>query len=186
MTDNGDGTYTGSYTITGSTGTVSVSALLYTEGGFRGEYWDHHWTGSDPWAGTPLATTDDETEINFNWVWGGPSEASSTDWFALKFSGAIKAPTSDDYNFWHDVDDAGTLNFLGFNGDSDVSLFRNYSNSPSTPPTGSLLTRTLEAGKIYPFTLEMYEKSTASFLILNWETTSFTWSAMPASAFYKQ
>ena len=99
MIDNGDGTYTGYYTIIGSTGTVSVSALLYTEGDFRGEYWDYTSGGVDPWAGTPLSTTDDETEINFNWGWSKPDEVSQNDFFSAKFSGAIKAPTSDDYTF---------------------------------------------------------------------------------------
>ena len=157
MTDNGDGTYTGSYTITGSTGTVSVSALLYTEGGFRGEYWEYSSGDIDPWTGTPLTTTDDETEINFNWVYSKPDEVSQNDWFSAKFSGAIKAPMSDDFTFWHDADDKGTLKFRGFNGDSDVSLVRDWSNSPSTPPSGPLLTKTLEAGKIYPFTLDFIE-----------------------------
>ena len=112
----------GSYTITGSTGTVSVSALLYTEGGFRGEYWDFTRDDIDPWAGTPLTTTDDETEINFNWELGKPAEVSQSDFFSAKFSGAILAPTSDNYNYMLDVDSRGTLTFLGFNGDSEVSI----------------------------------------------------------------
>ena len=53
----------------------------------------------------------------------------------------------------HDVNNFGTLTFLGSNGDSDISLYRWRLDSLASP----LLTKTLEAGKIYPFTLDIAE-----------------------------
>ena len=39
MTDNGDGTYSHTYTISGGSGTATVSVSTQTAGGVYAEYW---------------------------------------------------------------------------------------------------------------------------------------------------
>lgn len=171
MTDNNDGTYWASYTITGSTGTVSISALLYVQGAFTAEYWENR-----DMDGAPVATTQDQTQINEDWDRGKPSAVSVADNFSVKYSGAIRAPTTDTYDFEHMIDDVGIFTI---NGDS---LRRFFGSTPI-----AVLTTALEVGEIYPFTLNWEEHSADTYCILSWQTSSMAaMHVIPTSAYYAQ
>lgn len=62
MADNGDGTYSADFLVSGGSGVVTASVMI--QGGIVGEYFENN-----SWSGTPAFTQSDQT-INFNWAYG--------------------------------------------------------------------------------------------------------------------
>ena len=68
MTDNGDGTYDADYSVTATSGTVTVSVDLVNSEGIVAFYWTNTALTGDP------AITRVEPNIDFTWSDGNPTD----------------------------------------------------------------------------------------------------------------
>lgn len=92
--DNGDGTYTGDYTVPSvGTFTVTVDLVKPEAGGLKAEYFNNNL-----WSGTPAVTRIDST-INYNWLDGNVTPLSKDDYVSARWSGILVAPYSEVYTF---------------------------------------------------------------------------------------
>lgn len=102
MYDNLDGTY--SYeTSFNLSGTVTVSVLLYTNGGVSVEYFPN----SD-WSGAPSLVQYNQT-INTAWYSGTSVGGIRDNLVTARFNGAIRAPTTTTVTIHLEVDDTAQV-----------------------------------------------------------------------------
>mmetsp|Transcript_39217 Transcript_39217/g.44954 ORF Transcript_39217/g.44954 Transcript_39217/m.44954 type:complete len:116 (-) Transcript_39217:14735-15082(-) len=105
MTDNGDGTYSASYSVP-LDGAVTVSVFLLQAGGAYVEYFDNVFMD-----GTPAASGIDPT-IDHDWKTGLITPAAS-DFVSARWSARVKAPITEDFFFTLVADDGVRLYFGG-------------------------------------------------------------------------
>ena len=120
MYDNLDGTYTYSYS-SNLDGTITVYVFLYTNGGIYAEYFD-----SSKWSGTPATKTTMST-LNSGWTSGTLITASRSSYVTIAYYARIKAPTSDTYTIYIEVDDTAKV-FI----DSTLIISNGYGNYSTT------------------------------------------------------
>ena len=110
MTDNGDGTYTADYAVTGGSGTVSISVeLIYVTSGnsLIARYFPNYsWV--DPFT---LTTTD--ANIDFNWGGGNVGPLSVSDSASVIWTGYILSPTTGNVKFTTTGDDGSIIEVAG-------------------------------------------------------------------------
>ena len=100
-----NGTYQHSFTIA-KEGKISISVLLYTQGGVFAEYFDNMLlNGTNSFNRT-------ETLSNFAYNWGSSSlyPNGKTDYVSARFNFLLKWPTSETVSFQLNVDDYGYMN----------------------------------------------------------------------------
>lgn len=167
MTDNGDGTYAASYTISASSGTISVGVILMSGPGIQADYYNnYYWT-------SPVYATQYETQMEIYWYSGYVGPLPSTDWMTASFSGTIQAPETGLYSFYFEPDDYGVFTING------VTETGNY--------WGDYLSVTLTVDVVYPFTFDYREDSGQAEIKFRWRKPSDTsYSVVPASAFLEQ
>ena len=111
-----------------------------------------------------LYTTRTDANINFEQMWDGALPSNSPGGnsnFAVRWTGFIKGPADGQVNFYGRHDDGARLVIDG------QSIFNNWSNQgPSNYNSNGSLT--MEAGKLYPFTLEMFENGGGDVMRLDW------------------
>ena len=103
MTDNGDGTYKGTYFVP-LDGKVTVSVFLYQIGGAYVEYFENAFLD-----GTP-ALQKIEPTINHEWGTGLITTAAS-DFVSAIWYARVKAPLTEDFFFTVEADDGVRLYF---------------------------------------------------------------------------
>ena len=105
MTDNGDGTYDGSYSVTATSGTVTVSVDLVDSEGIVAMYWKNTALTGDP------AITREEPNIDFSWGGGSPPDLNQNDSFGARFTGYIVSATTTSYTVKATADDYANVLF---------------------------------------------------------------------------
>lgn len=114
MTDNGDGTYSSDHIISGSGGTVAVSARVQ---GLKAEYYSNlYWTD-------PPDFTQIDPNVDFHWLEGDIGPLSLSDQASARWTGYIVAPTTDTYDFRirHDDGFSVTIGTASTNSNLDGS-----------------------------------------------------------------
>jgi len=105
MTDNLDGTYSGTYFVP-LNGIVTVSVFLMQTGGAYAEYFENVFMD-----GTPVIKTI-EPRIDHNWG-TGLITAAATDFVSIRWYTQVKAPVTEDFFFTIEADDGVRLYFNG-------------------------------------------------------------------------
>ena len=176
-----DTSSTGYVTLTGSDADDVITVGHGVSSGLKAEYYTNTGANGNFAAGT-LYTTRTDATINFEQMWDGalPSNSSgANNNFAVRWTGYIKGPSDGQVNFYGRHDDGARLTIDG------NPVFNNWSNQgPSNYNSqGSI---TMEAGKLYPFTLEMYENGGGDVMRLDWSFAGQSTTTVPATAFFTQ
>ena len=107
MTDNRDGTYTYSFSVS-RPGQITISLLHYTLSGVYQEYFPNNaLSGNNGSNGTT-------SQINFNWG-GGNVYGSISDNVSAKFYFRFKAPLTGSLTFYVGVDDGTSMSVGNLN-----------------------------------------------------------------------
>ena len=153
----------GHVTLTGSDADDVITIGEGISSGLRAEYYINTGGNGNFDAGT-LYTTRTDANINFEQMWDGALPSNSPGGnsnFAVRWTGFIKGPADGQVNFYGRHDDGARLVIDG------QSIFNNWSNQgPSNYNSNGSLT--MEAGKLYPFTLEMFENGGGDVMRLDW------------------
>ena len=166
MTDNGDGTYSYTYTLTND-GAVTVIVKLSTGNGLYSE-----WFGNINWT-APTIKTNISSIVAYD-VWYGlnwvnlPSVGYS--YFSAYLYGTIIPPTTESYSFNYWWDD-GPAYFL-FNSETTYTSLWWTSFSMS-----------LIANKPYDFRFKWSNTSGNAVLKLYWSTPTISYTLVPSSYF---
>ena len=102
MTSISDGIYQYSFTIT-KVEKITISVLLYTQGGVFAEYSDNIKFRGDNNANR----TEILTNLNYSWGTGAVSPTGKADFLSARFYFLLKSPTNGTVNFQLNVDDYG-------------------------------------------------------------------------------
>lgn len=137
----------------GSSAGVPVPADVVEGGGWRGEYFD-----DKGMKGKSLLVRQD-AQIQFDWNEVAPGPEVNRDHFAVRWTGAIKAPKSGKYK-------------LSFSGDDGYRVFFGERRVINAWHDQQVLTRSaeveMEAGKTYPVRIEYYQGGGGAEARLNW------------------
>lgn len=128
-------------------------------------------------AGTPVLTRIDST-LNFNWAGGSPGTGVPVDRFSVRWTGWIKpthAQGDQVYTFFIRSDDGVRLWVAG------QSLVNAWVGQSATERQGQV---TLTAGKLYPITVEYFERTGNALAQLSWSAAGLTKQIVPASALF--
>ncbi len=145
----------------------SPSPLPSGSSGLLGEYFE----AADPANAISKIQRVDAT-VNFNWGSGSPDPAIRSNNFSVRWSGAVIAPVSGQYEFYTESDDG-------------VRLWINNSLKIWDWSTHSVKSNrtivTLEAGKSYPIKLEYFEASGRAVSRLLWKVPGQSKTVIPAT-----
>jgi len=175
---------------------VIATAAGTTQGGefgdgLKGEYyqWDYEALGGTPdradvFTPANLVATRYDAPVNFGWGGGAPHPSVRANDFAVRWTGQVLAPTSEDYTFYVAGDDGVRL----WVSDKPINLAN--PGDPTTPDEGWRLQGEtewaaptpikLEKGKKYYILFEMYEHGGDAVARLRWSTPTISKQAIPA------
>ncbi len=159
--------------------------------GLRGEYyeWDPALGGvpdrADVFKPENLKVVRLDPTVNFGWGTGQPDPDVRADQFAVRWTGQVVAPTTDDYTFFAAADDGVQLWV------SDKPIDPENPGDPIIDPGAwklqgeteykALEPIKLEAGKAYYIMMEMYENGGGAAARLRWKPTQGVKQIIPAS-----
>lgn len=136
--------------------------------GLTGYYYDNN-----NLLGDPVFTRLDSV-INFRFFSNAPDPLLDDDMFSIRWKGYLQPYSSGVYHFAAYVDDG-----VYFSVDGEVIL--DHWLPGSNHVRGS---KYLDAGRIYPVELRMFEDAWASQMILRWSSANFAEELVPASQLY--
>jgi hypothetical protein len=125
-------------------------------------------------SGSPILSRVDKT-VNFNWGTGAPASGLPADGFSVRWTGQVKAQTSQTYTFCTNSDDGVRLWV------NNVQLVNNWTNHAPTQNCGNIA---LTQGQLYSLKLEYYENSGGAVATLSWQTSSIAKQIVPQSQLY--
>ena len=169
MTDNGDGTYTGTYTVP-LDGTVTVSVFLMQAGGAYAEYFDNIFMD-----GTPALKRIEPT-IDHDWGTGLITNSAS-DFVSARWYTKIKAPKTEDFFFTVEADDAVRLYF---DGELKVERWGGFESCCED----QIFTVLLMKDNFYDIKLEYKEEQGEARVKLYWSSVSVPKQIIPRSYLY--
>lgn len=114
-----------------------------------------------------------DSEINFNWVRNSPDPIISYDHFTIDWEGFIEVPTTDDYTFEIEVDDAATVVIEGKTVLNFYSQDTEASESNVQDAKTAVIEKNtirLEKGKRYPIAINYIENTHQASIKLYWST----------------
>lgn len=165
--------------------TVTVATGLAEGGGtgLRGDYYDNAGSTSDFTStvnrklvyAPKLTRTDDS--VNFDWAGGSPSSGIAADTFTVRWTGEVQPRYSGVYTFHTETDDGVRL---WVNGQLVVNDWKGHAVVENT---GSV-TVALEAGKLYPLTLEYFDNTSWAVAKLSWSSDQQPKQLIPTSQLY--
>lgn len=114
-------------------------------------------------SGTPAVTRIDNA-VNFNWNTGSPDPKIQVDGFSARWSGTLKADSTNDYT-------------ISVTGDDGFRLFVNnkkvLENWTDHPPTTQNATLHLDKDSVYTIKLEYYENLQGAMVKMEWSKTVY-------------
>lgn len=123
----------------------------------------------------PVLTRVDST-VDYTWS-GAPAAGVRQDFFSVRWTGQVLAPTTDVYTFHTNADDGVRLWVDG------RLLIDNWQNQGPTDRSGSIV---LDAGKRYDIRLDYYEYDLGARVGLSWSSSTFTRTTIPSAALFSQ
>lgn len=112
----------------------------------------------------PSAFTRIDSQVDFNWGYNSPDRnAVGNNNFSIRWSGYLRAPTSDPFDIAVRSDDGVRLSV------DEYLIINNWTNHSATLDTAEL---TLEADQFYALELEYYEASGRARIELLWDITN--------------
>jgi cytochrome c peroxidase len=115
--------------------------------------------------------------VNFNWGSGAPGSGVNKDKFSVRWSGAVEAASSGNFQFQTNTDDGVRVWVNG------VQIINNWTNHSATTNTSG--TVALSAGTRYTIVMEFYENGGQAVAQLRWKTPGTTsYMVIPASRLY--
>ncbi|MDB6072175.1 MAG: hypothetical protein JWL81_3346, partial [Verrucomicrobiales bacterium] len=147
----------------GATFTWNTVAAPLT--GLRGEYYN----GMEPGVGTPLLIRNDPT-IDFDWGGGSPAAVVPVDYFSVRWTGTLTAPSTETYTIYAPSDNGVRIwinNQLVLDKwvPLDISGWHNF-------------TINLTAGQAVPIKVEYAELYGGAGISLYWYSNSLPWEAI--------
>jgi hypothetical protein len=121
-----------------------------------------YFNGKNNFSGTPVLTRTD-SQINFDWGWGSPSAAITTDNFSVRWTGFIQAPTTGTYTFFANGDDGVKLTVNNQAIINDLTD-RSYERVSTTIQ--------LQAGQFYPIQMDFYDALEIARARLSWSAVN--------------
>jgi hypothetical protein len=137
-------------------------------GPLRGEYFDNL-----DFTGTRVVRND--ATIEFDWGTGSPVGGIGPDTFSVRWTGWIRAATSETYTFTTESDDGVRLWVNG------QLLVDNWTDHAPVRNSGTIA---LQAGRYYELKLEYYENGVGALIRLFWSSASQPEQTIPSSALY--
>ena len=162
MTDNSNGTYTATYTISTVT-TISISVYVLTPG-LYGQYYSN-----TDFTGTP--TTRVDSTISFDWGSGNIGPLSIVDASAT-WTGRLLAPYSELFTFTLGADDLYEL-FI------DNATIISSLTGCCTYTSG---TKQLTAGQFYDIVVKFKDTGFGAWIYLKWSSASVPLQVIPSTA----
>ncbi len=126
-------------------------------------------------AGTPLLQRTDAT-INFNWGKGSPGSGLPSDNFSVRWTGLVKAPTSETYTFCTRSDDGVRLWISG------QLLVDKWVTRPAIENCAQLA---LAQGQSYSLKMEYFESNGSAQAALLWQAPSIVKQVIPQAQLLK-
>jgi hypothetical protein len=150
---------------------VSVFGIFPTNSaaitnGLTGEYFSSQ---LETFTNPPTLVRVDPT-VNFNWGTGSPDPSISSDFFTVRWTGAVQPQFNETYTFYTTTDDGVRLWVNG------QLLVDKWIDQAATEWSGSI---SLIAGKKYPITMEYYEDEGDAVAQLSWSSPSTAMAIIP-------
>ena len=164
MTDNSDGTYSYSYSVSHN-GVLSITVFYFQASGFYWEWFDTvNWTGS-------VTASNISTTINYAFGFGNITPTWS-DFWSGRFYALLYAPVNGVYTF-SILHDSGSIFTVNFNQYFSVGCW--------STTTQSL---TLTAGSYYYVEIDFYENTGNSDIQFYWSYPGQATTIVPSSNLY--
>ena len=170
MIDNGDGTYSSTYSFTGGAGTkVSLSAELVGQNGIWVEYFNNM-----EMLGTPDKAVWEYQDLNYDWG-SGLVTTSQAENVSVRWWGKLMAPQSGDFTFTIEHDSAFALYI-----DDVLMTDAWYFNGPQT----TTFTMKMTKNRVYDYRQEFADDSGTSFAKVQWESRKVKLEYIPTTDLY--
>ncbi len=147
---------------------LNVKVNYLSPGGLAGEYFDNM-----DLTGSKLKRID--PGVNFSWGTGSPDPAIHPFNFSIRWTGFVKPEKSGVYTFFVSSDDGVRL---WVDGNLIIDAWIDQS------PTEYHGTATLAADQVYPITLEYYQHTGGTAIVLSWSPPGGAKAVIPANRLY--
>lgn len=137
--------------------------------GLTGEYFANKTV-----TGTAVLRRLDST-VNFNWGQNSPGAGVPKDGFSVRWSGLVKASTTEAYNFCTTSDDGIRLWING------TLVINNWTDHAKTENCGTI---NLSQDQFYSLKLEFYDDLWDAIAILQWQTPTIAKQVVPQAQLY--
>ena len=144
--------------------------------GLRGEYFSEYDATDQPITGSPTMTRID-ANVDFDWEGGSPLPNITADNFAVRWTGAIVAPTSEAYQLCVNSDDGARL-WLDDQLVLDDWTIHSNSETCAAPINW-------KAGSTHRVRLEYFEGTVFASAQLTWTSNSIPKQVVPAAALFQ-
>jgi hypothetical protein len=183
--------YTGPFTITNSTGlrvrafksnfvpssvmsaTFLSSTSIGTGSGLNGAYY----SGQLATFTNPPTLMRIDSTVDFDWGTGSPDPTIDSNNFTVMWTGMIQSQFNETYTFYTTTDDGVRLWIDG------QLLVDEWVDQFATEWSGSIV---LQAGRLYPITMEYYQDTGPSSAQLAWSSPNVAKNVIPQSQLYPQ
>ena len=168
MTDNGDGTYSYSYSVK-INGAITILIKMATSNGLKSIFYS-----TTNWSGSPQLTT---VLPNLNFI--GPSynypSLSTIEYFTASFYSTIYSPTKETYTFYANIDDSGQVIIDGVS----------KSNTLGTPVNPSVVfTADMSTQNYHNFYYKYEQSCCGTWSVFEWSSPSTSRQVIPTTYFY--
>ena len=136
--------------------------------GLQGDYYDNI-----DYTGYHLQRTD--PTVYFDWGSGSPDPAIGADTFSVRWTGEVQPRYTGTYTFYTVTDDGVRLWV------NNQLLINNWTDHAPTQDAGVI---TLQAGRLYPIKMEMYENGGGAVAQLSWSAPNGVPEVIPSTQLY--
>jgi hypothetical protein len=136
--------------------------------GLQGDYYDNI-----DYTGIHVQRTD--PTVYFDWGSGSPDAAIGSDTFSVRWTGEVQPRYTGTYTFYT-VSDDGVRLWV-----NNQLLINNWTDHGSTQDAGLI---TLQAGRLYPIKMEMYENGGGAVAQLFWSAPNGVKEVIPSTQLY--
>jgi hypothetical protein len=164
---------TATYSAMSADAAITVDVTAPTQSDIGTGLTAQYFSGGAPYLQT-LVNTRIDAGVNFNWA-NGNNPAGNADFFSVRWTGFIKAPTTGTYTFYVNSDDGSRLWVNG------VQITNDWSDHALNETSGTIL---LTAGTKYSVTLEYYESGGQSEVELSYSGPAVPKQIIPQSQLY--